>query len=154
STADAGLFLGCLTYSSAFSAPLTGPLGDRFGQRRVLMFVSVMSAIFSVGYAVIDRIPFLLTVVVLYGIFWSALLSASGAYMTATIPESRRAEGISYWGLTSTLSLAVAPAVGFWVYRHGWRALCLELVTLNLLMAIIAYLLPDDRLHRQDMIAH
>jgi MFS family permease len=27
--AEAGLFLGCLTYSSAFSAPLTGHLGDR-----------------------------------------------------------------------------------------------------------------------------
>lgn len=146
STKAAGLFLGCLTYSSALSAPLTGAIGDRFGQRRVLMVVSLMSAIFSIGYAVITTIPLLLTVVVLHGLFWSALLSASGAYMTATIPESRRAEGISYWGLTSTLSLASAPTIGFWVYRHGWVALCLELVTLNLVMWFIAWRLPDDRL--------
>jgi MFS family permease len=145
STTAAGLFLGCLTYSSAFSAPLTGAIGDRFGQRRVLMIVSLMSAVFSVGYALIANIPFLLTVVVLHGLFWSALLSASGAYMTATIPESRRAEGISYWGLASTLALATAPTIGFWVYRHGWRALCAELVTLNLIMALIAWRLPEDR---------
>jgi MFS family permease len=144
-TADAGLFLGCLTYSSAFSAPLTGHLGDHFGQRRVLMVVSVMSAVFSVGYALIRNIPLLLTAVVLYGLFWSALLSASGAYMTSTIPESRRAEGISYWGLTSTLALAVAPTIGFWVYRHGWTTLCVVLITMNLVMALIAWLLPDDR---------
>lgn len=143
-TTAAGLFLGCLTYSSAFSAPLTGAIGDRFGQRRVLMFVSVMSALFSLGYALITSIPLLLTVVVLHGLFWSALLSASGAYMTATIPEVRRAEGISYWGLASTLALATAPTIGFWVYRHGWWALCLELVSLNAIMAVIAWWLPDD----------
>ena len=96
STMAAGLFLGCLTYSSALSAPITGAIGDRFGQRRVLMIVSAMSAVFSAGYAFITNIPLLLTVVVLHGLFWSALLSASGAYMTAAIPESRRAEGISY----------------------------------------------------------
>jgi MFS family permease len=144
-TADAGLFLGCLTYSSAFSAPITGHVCDRFGQRRVLMVVSLMSAVFSVGYALITNIPLLLTAVVLYGLFWSALLSASGAYMTSTIPESRRAEGISYWGLTSTLALAVAPTIGFWVYRHGWTTLCVELITMNLVMAVIAWRLPDDR---------
>ena len=145
STMAAGLFLGCLTYSSAFSAPLTGAIGDRFGQRRVLMVVSASSAVFSLGYALITNIPFLLTVVVLHGIFWSALLSASGAYMTATIPESRRAEGISYWGMTSTIALATAPSIGFWVYRHGWWTLCMELVTLNVVMAVIAWRLPDDR---------
>ncbi len=146
-TGAAGLFLGCLTYSSAFSAPLTGAIGDRFGQRRVLMIVSVVSAAFSIGYAVITNIPFLLAVVVLHGLFWSALLSASGAYMTATIPESRRAEGISYWGLASTLALATAPTIGFWVYRHGWLTLCAELVVLNLAMAVIAWRLPEDVAH-------
>jgi MFS family permease len=145
STSAAGLFLGCLTYSSAFSAPITGAIGDRFGQRRVLMFVSAMSALFSAGYAVITNIPFLLTVVVLHGLFWSALLSASGAYMTATIPEGRRAEGISYWGLSSTIALATAPTIGFWVYRHGWWTLCAELIVLNVAMALIAWRLPDDR---------
>ena len=37
STFSAGLFLGLLTYSSAFSAPLTGALGDRLGRRRTLV---------------------------------------------------------------------------------------------------------------------
>jgi len=145
SIAVAGLFHGVLTYSSALSAPLTGAVGDRLGQRRVLMTVSLMLAVFSSSYAFITSIWLLLTVVFFHGLFWSALLSASGAYMTGTIPETRRAEGISYWGLTSALAVAVAPALGFWVYHHGWAALCLVLVILNLLMAIIAWRLPDDR---------
>ncbi len=34
--------------------------------------------------------------------------------------------------------------MGFWMYRHGWVALCLELTALNLIMAAIAASLPDD----------
>jgi MFS family permease len=145
SIAVAGLFQGVLTYSSAFSASITGTLGDRLGQRRVLVTVSLVLAGFSSSYAFIHRIPLLLLVVFFHGLFWSALLSASGAYMTGTIPEARRAEGISYWGLTSALAIAVAPAVGFSIYRHGWDALCVVLVVLNLVMAVIAWRLPDDR---------
>ena len=41
STFASGLFLGFLTYSSAFSAPLTGAFVDRAGQRRVLLISSL-----------------------------------------------------------------------------------------------------------------
>jgi MFS family permease len=143
-TAAAGLFLGLLTYSSALSAPITGSIGDRVGQRRMLITVSLVVAGCSASYAFIHRYEVMLAVVVLHGLFWSGLLSASGAYMTATIPESRRAEGLSYWGLASVFAIAVAPAVGFAVYSYGWFALCAELVTLNLIMAFIAWRLPDD----------
>ena len=59
-----------------------------------------------------------------HGLFWSGLLSASSAYMTEVIPESRRAEGIGYWGMSTMLATAVAPAVGLFMYRHGWAWLC------------------------------
>ncbi len=143
-TLAAGLFLGFLTYASALSAPITGPLGDRLGHRRVLIVVSLVLAAFSVSYAFIGSYRWLLAVVLLHGLFWSALLSASGAYMTATIPVSRRAEGLGYWGLASVLAMATAPSLGFLVFRYGWTALCLEIAALNLLMAIIAWRLPDD----------
>src|SRR5919204_501512 len=42
--AAAGLFLGFLTYASAFSAPLTGALADRVGKRRMLIVCSLVIA--------------------------------------------------------------------------------------------------------------
>ena len=44
STFASGLFLGFLTYASAFSAPVTGAIADRFGQR-------------CVGVAVLSIVP-------------------------------------------------------------------------------------------------
>jgi MFS family permease len=140
-----GLFLGFLTYASALSAPFTGQVADKLGHRRVLMVVSVVLAAFAATYAVLDNYKLLLGLVFVHGLFWSALLSASGAYITSIIPETRRAEGIGYWGLSSVIALAAAPPFGFWVYSYGWTALCLEITALNLLMAFIAWRLPDDR---------
>ena len=64
--------------------------------------------------------------------------------MTNILPESRRAEGIAYWGLSTIAAIAVAPTLGFWVFQFGWRALCLESAALNVLMAIIAWRLPPQ----------
>ena len=41
---QSGLFLGLLTYSSAFSAPLTGALADRLGRTRQLLVCSLAIA--------------------------------------------------------------------------------------------------------------
>lgn len=138
STFASGLFLGFLTYSSALSAPLTGAIADRVGQRRVLITSSVAITVFSVLYGVLTDYRWMLALVVVHGIFWSGLLSASAAYMTNMLPEHRRAEGIGYWGLSTVAALAVAPTVGFWVYRHGWWWLCGVSAALNIAMAVIA----------------
>src|SRR3954449_9763567 len=71
STFASGMFLGFLTYSSAFSAPLTGALADRFGQRRVLITSSAALTIFSVAYGLITNYRWMLALVVVHGVFWS-----------------------------------------------------------------------------------
>ncbi len=143
--AVAGLFLGFLTYSSAFSAPLTGTLVDRLGPRRVLIVASLAITVFSLVYAVLPSYPLMLTLVVVHGVFWSGLLSASATYVVALIPVSRRAEGMGYWGLSTVLAVSVAPTIGLWVYGSGgWTMMCLEAAVLNLVMAGIARALPRE----------
>ena len=139
STAASGLFLGFLTYASAFSAPLTGAFADRVGQRQILIVTSLALACFSIFYAFITDIRLMLALAILHGIFWSGLLSASAAYMTHLLPEHRRAEGIGYWGLSSLLAIAISPTVGFWIYRRGWLWLCVFAAALNVVMTVIAW---------------
>ena len=143
-TFASGLFLGLLTYSSAFSAPLTGAFADRMGQRRVLLTSSIAITVFSILYGVITDYRVMLMMVVVHGVFWSGLLSASAAYMTNMLPERRRAEGIGYWGLSTVAALAVAPPVGFWIYRRGWWWLCAVSAALNIMMAVIAWRLKEN----------
>jgi MFS family permease len=143
STAVAGLFLGVLTFGSALSAPLTGALADRIGKRRMLVVSSLAIGGFSVAYGLSQSYWVPLVLVFFHGLFWSGLLSASSAYMTDLLPESRRAEGIGYWGMSTMTAIAVAPGLGFWVYRFGWGWLCAEVALLNLVMFTIAWRLRE-----------
>jgi MFS family permease len=151
STFASGMFLGFLTYASAFSAPITGAYADRVGQRRILITTSLALAVFSMVYAVITDYRLMLALAIVHGIFWSGLLSASAAYMTHLLPENRRAEGIGYWGLSTLLAVAVSPTVGFWIYRRGWLWLCVFAAVLNVIMAAIAWRLED---HARDPVTH
>ncbi len=148
STFAAGLFLGLLTYASAFSAPLTGALGDRVGKRPVMLVASLAVVGITVGYASVTSYPVLLGLAFIHGIFWSSLLSNSSAYLVDILPESRRAEGLAYWGLATVLALALAPPAGFWLYERSWAWVCGLGVVLNLITAVIAFLLPAEATHR------
>jgi MFS family permease len=143
SESAAGLFLGLMTYASAVSAPFTGALADRIGKRRVLVVSSIAAATFSAAYAVTTNVTLLLSLVVIHGIFWSGLLTSSGAYLADIIPAHRRAEGMGYYGLSTVLAIAVAPSLGLAMYRLGWPAVCLSAGMLNVIMAIIASRLPE-----------
>ena len=149
STFASGLFLGFLTFSSALSAPLTGAIADRVGPRRVLLTSSMAITIFSIVYALLEDYRWMLALVIVHGVFWSGLLSASAAYMTNLLPERRRAEGIGYWGLSTVAALAVAPTIGFWIYRRGWVWLCIVSAALNLTMAAIAWFLTEQPVRRR-----
>jgi MFS family permease len=105
----------------------------------VLIISSVALAAFSACYAVIPSYRVMLVLVIIHGVFWSGLLSASASYMTSLLPESRRAEGIGYWGLSTVAAMAIAPSAGLWIYKRGWVWLCIVSVALNLTMTVIAW---------------
>jgi MFS family permease len=143
-TFAAGLFLGLLTYASALSAPLTGAIADRIGRRRTLIIASIVILCCAIGYGITTRYSVMLALVIVHGVFWSGLLSASAAYLTSLLPERRRAEGISYWGLSSVAAIAVAPPLAFWIMQHGgWRWICISCGALNIVMGVIAWLMPE-----------
>ena len=143
SRAQAGWFLSAYALASAFAAPLMGNLADHIGRKRMLMTASLLFVVFSLLYGVIRFFPLLFAIALVHGSLWSALTASASAIMSDFIPDSRRNEGLAYWGLASTAAIALAPAVGLTVYEHfGWVPLCVELATLSLITFVWASRLP------------
>ena len=141
--AQAGWFLSVYAFASAFSAPLMGNLADHVGRKRMLMTAALLFIVFSLLYGVVRIVPLLLVIAIVHGSLWSGLMASASAIMSEYIPETRRNEGLAYWGLASTAAIALAPAVGLLVYEHfGWVALCAELAALALLTFAWASQLP------------
>ncbi len=138
SKAQAGLFLAIYTYACAFTAPITGSIADHVGRRRLLLIGSSAFVVFSMLYGVVTSLPLLLVIACIHGTFWSAIMSSGAAIISEIIPESRRTEGIAYWGMASTAAVAVAPLIGLTLYRISWGWLCTEIVMLSLVMCFMA----------------
>lgn len=144
STAQAGWFLAVYTYASAFAAPLMGSLADHIGRKRQLIVISLGFIGFSFAYGVVTYLPLLLAIGTIHGAMWSGLIAAASAIMSDYIPPSRRNQGLSWWGIASTGAVAIAPAVGLWVYHFGWLTLCMELVAISVLMLIGSFFLQSS----------
>jgi MFS family permease len=145
SKAEAGWFLSVYTFASAFSAPVMGSLADHFGRRRFLITASIFFVVFSILYGVVRQLPLLFLIGAIHGAVWSGLMASASALMSEYIPESRRTQGMAYWGLSSGSAIAVAPAVGLWVFHFGWTTLCTELSIVSLLMVFGALTMHADK---------
>ena len=149
--AQAGWFLTAYTFASAFAAPIMGTIADHIGRKRMLMIASALFIAFSLLYGAVGQIPLLLLIGIVHGALWSGLMSAASAIMSEFIPESRRTEGLAYWGLAGNMAIAAAPAVGLMVFHYGWFALCVEMALLSTVMLVWSSRLPGIE-HRVDTV--
>jgi MFS family permease len=136
SQAQAGWFLAVYTFASAIAAPVMGSVADRVGRRRMLISASIAFIAFSLLYGFVTYLPLLLVVGAIHGSIWSGILSSASAIMSEYIPESRRVQGFAFWGLASNSAIAIAPAIGLWVFHYGWPTLCIEMAVLSVIMTV------------------
>lgn len=136
---EAGLFLAIYTWASAIAAPLTGTIADHLGRKRLLVLAGTAFIVFSASYAFLTWLPALMVAAGIHGVFWSGLLSASGAIVTEIVPPERRTEGLGYYGMAPTAAIALAPLLGLWIYhRYGWNALCAGMVAMSVGILLLA----------------
>ncbi|MHB0968640.1 MAG: MFS transporter [Thermoanaerobaculia bacterium] len=135
--AQAGWFLATYTYASAFAAPVMGALADRLGRKRIVTTACFLFIAFSLLYGVITWLPLLLLLALVHGAVWSAILSSNAALISEYVPESRRTEGMAYYGMASTAAVSIAPGIGLLVYKSGWMALCIGMAALSVVMLFL-----------------
>src|SRR5690606_26081313 len=88
---------------------LAGIAVDRLGQRRVLLGSLVVFVVAAAAYLVVPDLWLLLAVRFVHGVAFGMAHTAVGAMVQSVIPPARRAEGTGYYGVSTTLSMAVGP---------------------------------------------
>jgi len=112
---EVGLAVSLFSAAALIARPFTGILLDTIG-RRIIVFTGLgLLVLFSVQYFWITSVIVILVIRIMHGIAWG--ISTTGMSTTAAdmVPKSRRGEGLGYFGLSVTISLAVAPYFGLWV---------------------------------------
>jgi MFS family permease len=148
SLAESGRFMSLFTAGSALGALFTGPLGDRVGHRRLVIVCAALFAVFLGAYALMPTRWGFYLLAVPHGIAWSGLLTATMASLAHVLPEDRRADGLSLYGLASPGGVIVGPLLGLWIQQQwGFAPIGWYLAVLFLLLAALGTTLPKDHPH-------
>ncbi|MEK5437678.1 MULTISPECIES: MFS transporter [Paenibacillus] len=138
SESQVGLIIGVFTISAVIFRPIIGGLMDRFGRRAFIISGLLFFAITMYFYDWVTGIIFLVILRILHGVSWAVATTSIGTAVTDVIPQSRRGEGMGWYGLAMTLGMALGPIIGLWVTKsysfHYLFLLCTAL-------ALIAYIL-------------
>jgi len=148
SLAESGRFMSLFTAGSALGALFTGPLGDRLGHRRLVVVSALLFAGFLAAYALTSTRWGFYLLAFPHGIVWSGLLTATMASLAHVLPEDRRADGLSLYGLASPGGVIVGPLLGLWIFQHwGFAPIGWYLAALFLLLGALGTTLPKDHPH-------
>ncbi len=127
-------------------SPLLGPIGERYGRKRVMMGTLVLMAFTSVLGALAPQFALFAGVMIAFGVVKMVFDPAISAYIADRVPYERRGTAIGVTELSWAGSLLVAaPLAGFLLGASGLQSVFLMLVVASLLAlgAVYRYLPAD-----------
>ena len=114
-----GLVLASYIVASVLIRPFSGFALDKFGRKTILLSSLLLYALIFCGYAFAATILFLLVLRFAHGFTWGITTIAGNTNIVDIIPDSKRGEGLGYYGLSTTMGMALGPIIGLFI-MHSW----------------------------------
>ncbi|PGC89283.1 MFS transporter [Bacillus toyonensis] len=136
-----GLMMGIFTIAAVVIRPIIGGMLDQYGRRSFIIFGLILFGLTMYSYNLASTIVLLAVLRVIHGVTWAVSTTAVGTAITDIIPDSRRGEGMGWYGMAMTIAMAIGPMIGLWVVQYySFHGLFL-LATLLSFMAVILSLI-------------
>lgn len=128
------------------SSPLLGPIGERYGRKRVMMGTLVGMVVASLLGALTPAFALFAGVMIAFGLLKMVFDPAIAAYIADHVPYERRGAAIGFAELSWAGSLLVAaPVAGYLLGASGLQSVFLTLAAASLVaLAAVYRLLPAD----------
>lgn len=137
--------LTAYTLSLGAIIPLTGYLGDVFGQKKLYMFALSMFSIGSLlcGFAWSNTSMILFRVVQALG--GGMIMPVGMSIIYQIIPPEERGLALGFWGISSMAAPAIGPTLGGYIIEHmDWRLIFNVNVPIGIVGVILAGILLKD----------
>ena len=130
-----GIVMSTYSLAMLMIRPFSGYIVDVFDRKKVFLLALSLFILSFFGYLWAVTITSLMLVRFIHGLFWGMSTVSSNTVAIDIIPSSRRAEGISYFGMNMNLAMAIAPFFAMHIFETwGFRIL----IFCSILMGIIS----------------
>jgi len=138
--ATAGLVVGFFTFSALLIRPFAGHFLDIYGRKVLLLSGLVLFATCVISYTWAPSLIFLLGIRFIHGFGWGITSTSASTVAADVIPRARMGEGMGYYGMATTVSMAIAPAIGlFLINNYSFNTL----FSTSFIMIILAVVLAN-----------
>lgn len=118
STSQAGLVTGIFIIGSLIGRLFTGRFIESLGRRKTLFIGLVFFILTTMLYLISSNIGIMLITRLLHGVAAGIVGTATGTVAAQIIPAARKAEGIGYFSMSTTLATAIGPFIGLFMTQH------------------------------------
>ncbi|WP_152394716.1 MFS transporter [Paenibacillus guangzhouensis] len=102
----------------------------------------------TMTYYGVGAIAFIILVRIVYGVGFGIISTTYGTVVSEIIPRRRIGEGMGYFGLSTSLSMSIAPVIGLWLLNdYGFGTL---IVVASVLIALVIPITFAIRMNRQE----
>ena len=155
-----GLITG-LFFGVAFAMrPVAGPVLTWFDKRKLMILVFFIGVVANIGYTLFDNISGFIAFRLLHGLQYALVGILTMTLAGDNLPKEKMASGMGIYGLSSSLSMAIAPAIGISILNlgthfknesFGFTCIFLFGVIISLLGFIPAFMLLPDRKTKEEI---
>jgi len=118
-----GLIAGIFVFSAIFIRLFTDFGKNKFGKKNCLFIGIAISFLSAASYLICNSVAELLAIRVIHGIGFGIATTFYATIAADVIPSARMGEGMGYFGLGTTVAMAIAPALGIWLLNgYGFAA--------------------------------
>jgi sugar porter (SP) family MFS transporter len=116
------LVTGAIIFGALFGCLGTGPFSDRFGRRRMVIFIGVLFAVGSVASAMAPGIGWLIAARLLLGLSAGSATQVIPVYIAEVAPSRHRGKMVVLFQFMVVFGITVAYFTGFVLGEH-WRTM-------------------------------
>ena len=116
--ATVGLILSSYVLAALLVRPFSGFIVDRFNAKHAYLVALGAYVLCTAGYLGAQTVLAFIVVRLGIGLTFAVLSTASNTQAIDIVPSARRGEGIGFFGLMSSLAMALGPMAGLWLMDH------------------------------------
>lgn len=141
-----GLVVGIFTLFALLVRPFAGKATNDFGRKIVLIAGLILITLSITGYYWMSTFFLVLLLRIPHGIGWGMSTTSLGTIISDIVPPQRRGEGMGYYGLSSTLAMALSPLFGIWIMNEmGFGYVFLISTLLAVISIFLSFLIKEHR---------
>lgn len=114
-----GLVLASYIVASVLVRPFVGFGLDKYGRKTILIVSLLLYALVFNGYLIAWTVAVMILVRFIHGLTWGLTTTSNSTVAVDIIPPGKRGQGIGYFGISTTLGMALGPVIGSFIFQQG-----------------------------------